>query len=126
MSKSVTSKIIRFIAFTVGLGVFASALGAIGVLIGGRGLGEFSFGALGLAILGLLAFYIVGIVLGLFLIRKLFHQPGSIWLGVLGGIIATVIFGIAAFAGDTEPTLFFTLLGTGVPAGAMAGFYLKR
>ncbi len=63
-----------------------------GAVVGGRILGSNAagFGALGLAIGGILVGYPTGIIVGLLLIKKFFHRKGAVLLGLLGGIIGTV------------------------------------
>ena len=88
-SSSVSSKIIRFIIMAFALAVIGIIFAITGAFIGGRILGSDSagFGALGLAIGGILVGYPTGIIAGILLIKKLFHQKGSVLLGLIGGII---------------------------------------
>ena len=70
-SSSVARRILKFVLMTIGLGVLGIVFGVIGALIGGKVLGNdsFGFGALGLAIGGVLVGYPAGIIVGIILIR---------------------------------------------------------
>lgn len=101
-----------------------------GAFIGGKILGKDSvgFGALGLAIGGILVGYPTGIMVAILLIKKLFHQKGSALLGVIGGIIgtvATVALAEPLNLNSNSYLLFgtFFVLVTGL---ALGGFYLKK
>ncbi|OGN87528.1 MAG: hypothetical protein A2158_07135 [Chloroflexi bacterium RBG_13_46_14] len=102
----------------------------IGAIIGGRIIGSDAegFGALGLAIGGILVGYPTGIIVGLLLMKRLFHQKGSVWLGLLGGIIGTVVtiaLSEPLKLNSNSYLLFgaFFVLVTGLSLG---GFYLKK
>ena len=118
-------KIFRFISFTLGLIVLGAVFGVIGALIGGGVLGD-DIGALGLAILSLLAGYFLGIVVGIILIRKLFRQRGSLLFGILGNIIGAVIPGLITLFWEQGPSIFFYLPVVSAPVLCLAGFYLRR
>ena len=128
-SSSVSSKIIRFIIMAFVLAVIGIIFAITGAFIGGRILGSDSagFGALGLAIGGILVGYPTGIIVGILLIKKLFHQKGSVLLGLIGGIIgtvATVALAEPLNLNSNSYLLFgaFFVLVTGLSLG---GFYLK-
>ncbi|MFC1938474.1 hypothetical protein ACFLVS_01265 [Chloroflexota bacterium] len=126
----VSGKMIRFIIMAFVLAVTGIIFAITGAFIGGRILGSDAagFGALGLAIGGILVGFPMGIIVGILLIKRLFYQKGSVLLGLLGGIIGTV-----ATVALSEPLnlnsnsylLFgaFFVLVTGLSLG---GFYLKR
>ena len=120
------NKVLRFILFVLGLAIIAAAFGIIGALIGGRVIGETTFGSLGLAIIGLFVLYLAGIIIGLILIKKVFHQSGSVLLGLLGAIIAIVIMWILGFTWDAIRPAFFPVIGIAAPTISLAGFYLKK
>ncbi|MFC2032444.1 hypothetical protein ACFLUS_03660 [Chloroflexota bacterium] len=129
-NSSVSSKMVRFIIMAFVLAVTGIVFAIIGAFIGGRILGSDAagFGALGLAIGGILLGYPTGIIVGILLIKRIFHQKGSVLLGLIGGIIGTV-----ATVALSEPLnlnsnsylLFgaFFVLVTGLSLG---GFYLKK
>ena len=127
---SVSGKMIRFIIMAFVLAVTGIIFAIIGAFIGGRILGSDAagFGALGLAIGGILVGYPTGIIVGILLVKWLFHQKGSVLLGLMGGIIGTV-----TTVALSEPLnlnsnsyllfgVFFVLV-TGLSLG---GFYLKK
>ena len=129
-SSSLARNMIKFIIRAFVLAITGIVFAITGALIGGRILGgdTAGFGALGLAIGGILVGYPTGIIVGILLIKRLFHQKGSVLLGLIGGIIGTV-----ATVALSEPLnlnsnsylLFgtFFMLVTGLSLG---GFYLKR
>ena len=127
---SVSGKMIRFIIMAFVLAVMGIIFAIAGFFIGGRILGSDAagFGALGLAIGGILVGYPTGIIVGILLVKRLFHKKGSVLLGLMGGIIGTV-----ATVALSEPLnlnsnsyllfgVFFVLV-TGLSLG---GFYLKK
>ena len=89
-------KIIKFVIKMIGMAVIGIAFAIAGAFIGGRVLGSdaIGFGAIGLAIGGILIGYPLGTIVGLILLKKLFHQQGSIWLGTLGAFLGTFIFSV--------------------------------
>ncbi len=118
--------IFRFIALAIGLGIIGGVFGVIGALIGGRGIGENSFGALGLAFIGLLGGYLLGIIVGIILIKKWLRQRGSVTLGITGGIIGAVITVLTGVTWDPNAAILFSVLFFTTPVFCLAGFYLKR
>lgn len=129
-NSSVLRKMIRFFAMAFVLAVTGIIFTIAGILIGGRILGSNAagFGALGLAIGGILVGFPTGIIVGILLIKKLFHQKGSVLLGLIGGIIgtvATVVLSEPLNLNSNTYLLFgtFVVLVTGLSLG---GFYLKR
>ena len=112
------------------LAVIGIVFAITGAFIGGRILGSDSagFGALGLAIGGILVGYPTGIMVGILVIKNLFHQKGSVLLGLIGGIIgtvATVALAEPLNLNSNSYLLFgaFFVLVTGLSLG---GFYLKK
>ena len=114
---------------TIGLGVLGILFGVIGALIGGKVLGSdsFGFGALGLAIGGVLVGYPTGIIVGIILIKKILHQQGSLLLGIVGSIIGAVTTVVL-----TEPLnlnsnakLLFGVFFLIVPVFCLVGFFSR-
>jgi hypothetical protein len=104
-------------------------LAILGALIGTKVLGRDAagFADLGLAIAGMIVGYPAGIALGLLAIKKIFHQKGSVLLGLVGGIVgmaATIALAEPLHLNSDPNLLFgaFFLLVTGLSLG---GFYLK-
>ena len=127
---SISGKMIRFIIMAFVLAVTGIIFAITGALIGGRILGSDAagFGALGLAIGGILVGYPTGIIVGILLVKRLFHQKGSVLLGLIGGIIgtvATVALAEPLNLNSNSYLLFgaFFVLVTGLSLG---GFYLKK
>ena len=123
---SLTIKVARFIGLVLGLAVCGAVFAVVGGFIGGGIAGENTFGALGLAILGVVAGYFLGNILGIVLLKKLFRQHGSILLGLVGcvaGVAITVAVGVML---DPDINLFFWIALISVPVLCLAGFYLKR
>ncbi len=114
----------------IALSIIGVALAIAGAFIGGRilGSGAVGFGALGLAIGGALVGFPLGIMVGILLLKKLFHQKGSLLLGMTGAIIGAV-----ATLALAEPLNLnsntnllvgaFVLVVTG---SSLGGFYIKR
>ena len=130
MKSSVSGKIIKLLIMAFMLMVIGIIFAITGAFIGGRILGNDSvgFGALGLAIGGILVGYPSGIIVGILLINKLFHQKGSVLLSVIGSIIgavATVALSEPLNLNSNSYLLFgaFFVLVTGLSLG---GFYLKK
>ena len=120
----------RFALMTIGLGVLGIIFGVAGALIGGKLLGDdsLSFGALGLAIGGSLIGYLVGILVGIVLIKKVFHRQGSLLFGILGafiGVIITVLVAIPLTL-NSNASAIVVIFCLGVPLVSMAGFHLNR
>ena len=122
--------IVKFIFMALGLGITGIVFGVIGALIGGKVLGGDSvgFGALGLALGGIIVGYPTGIIVGVVSIKKIFHQRGSLLLGILGSIIGSVI--IIALAEplnlNSNPGLLFGAFFLIVPVFCLGGFFLRK
>ena len=129
-SSSLAENIVVFVLMTIGLGVLGIVFGVIGALIGGKVLGSDSvgFGALGLAIAGVIIGYPGGIIVGIISIRKIFHQQGSLLLGILGSIIGAVITMAVAepLNLNSNANLLFGVFFLSVPVFCLGGFFLKR
>jgi len=123
-------KIFMFIIMMIALAAIGATFAVGGAFIGGRILGGNTegFGALGLAIGGALVGYPLGIIVGLVLLKKLFHIRGSLLLGVSGAIIGTL-----AIVSLSEPLNLnsninllvgsFVLVVTGLSVG---GLHIRR
>ena len=129
-SSSLAKNMAKFAIMTVGLGIIGIIFGLVGALIGGKILGSdsFGFGALGLALGGILVGYPTGIVVGIVLIKKILHQRGSLLLGILGSILGAIIIIVL-----TEPlnlnsnaNLLFIVFFLSVPLFSMIGYNIKR
>ena len=126
----VAGRIFKFVLMTIGLGVLGIVFGVVGALIGGIVLGSDSigFGALGLAIGGVIIGYPTGIIVGIISIKKIFHQQGSLVLGILGSIIGAVITMVLAepLNLNSNTNLRFGVFFLSVPVFCLVGFFLKR
>ncbi len=122
--------LVKFVLMALGLGITGLVFGVIGALIGGKVLGSDSvgFGALGLALGGIIVGYPTGIIVGIISIKKIFHQRGSLLLGILGSIIGSVI--IIALAEplnlNSNPGLLFGAFFLSVPVFCLGGFFLRK
>ena len=129
-SSSVAGRIFKFGLMTIGLGVLGIVFGVIGALIGGKVLGSdaVGFGALGLAFGGIIIGYPTGIIVGIISLRKIFHQRGSLLLGIIGSIIGAVIIMVLAepLNLNANTNLLFGLFFLSVPVFCLIGFFLKR
>ncbi len=114
----------------IGLAVIGIAFAIAGAFIGGRVLGSegAGFGALGLAIGGILVGFPLGTIVGLILLKKLFHQKGSLWLGMSGAIIGAVATAVLSepLNLNAHVNLLFGVFFAIVPALTLGGFYLKK
>ena len=118
--------IVKFIGLAIGLSLCGALFAVIGGLIGGRVIGENNFGSLGLAVLGTVAGYFLGNLLGMVLIKKFILRHSSILLGILGSITGVVITIAVGIILDPNINLSFWLALIGVPVFCLAGFYLKK
>ncbi|MFC1912044.1 hypothetical protein ACFLXG_02670 [Chloroflexota bacterium] len=129
-SSSLAKNIIKFAIMTIGLGIIGIAFGIVGALIGSKVLGSnsFGFGALGLALGGIIIGYTTGIIVGIISIKKILHRHGSLLLGILGSIFGAVITVVAAepLNLNTNPNLLFGFFFLSVPLFCLIGFSLKR
>lgn len=114
----------------IGIAIIGIAFAIAGAFIGGRVLGSdmVGFGALGLAIGGILVGFPLGTIVGLVLLRKVFHQKGSIWLGMLGAIIGTVATVVLSepLNLNAHINLLLGVFFTIVPSLTLGGFYLTK
>ncbi len=123
-------RIFKFVLMALGLAVLGVVFGVIGAFFGGRVLGSDSvgFGALGLAIGGVIIGYPAGIIVGIIAIKKFLHQQGSLLFGILGSVIGAVIVMLLAepLNLNSNTGLLFGVFFLSVPVSCLAGFYLKR
>ena len=129
-SSSLAKNMAKFAIMTVGLGIIGIIFGLVGALIGGKILGSdsFGFGALGLALGGILVGYPMGIVVGILVIKKILHQKGSLLLGILGSILGAIIAIVLAepLNLNSNPNLLFGVFFLSVPLFSLIGYNLKR
>ncbi len=129
-SSSLARRMFQFVLMAIGLGVLGIVFAVIGALIGGRVLGSDSagFGALGLAIGGVIIGYPVGIIVGIISIKRILHQKGSLSLGILSSIIGAVIAMVLAepLNLNSNTNLLFGVFFISVPAFCLVGFFLRR
>ena len=129
-SPTVARRIAKFILMAIGLGVTGIVFGLIGALIGGKVMGGNSvgFGALGLALAGIIIGYPAGIIVGIVSIKKILHQRGSLLLGISGSIIGSVI--VLALAEplnlNSNTGLLFGTFLLCVPVFCLSGFLLRK
>ena len=125
---SITKNILKFLLTAIGLGIVGIAFGIIGAYIGGGIIGDDAaeFGALGLAISGLLLGYIIGIVVGIILIKRFLYRNGSLMFGVAGGIIGATITILASVPLNPSVLIFSGVFFFIVPVFCLACFQLKR
>jgi len=129
-SSSLAKNIVKFVFMTIGLGIIGIAFGLVGALIGGKVLGgdSFGFGALGLALGGIIIGYPMGIIVGIVSVKKILHRRGSLLLGILGSIFGAVITIVVAepLNLNSNPNLLFGVFFLSVPLFCLVGFFLKR
>jgi hypothetical protein len=129
-SSSLAKNIVKFVIMTIGLGIIGIIFGLVGALIGGKVLGgdSFGFGALGLALGGIIIGYPTGIIVGIVSINKILHRRGSLLFGILGSIFGAVITIVVAepLNLNSNPNLLFGVFFLSVPLFCLVGFFLKR
>ena len=129
-SSSLARNIVKFVIMTIGLGIIGIVFGLVGALIGGKVLGgdSFGFGALGLALGGIIIGYPTGIIIGIVSIKKILHRRGSLLLGILGSIFGAVITIAVAepLNLNSNPNLLFGVFFLSIPLFCLVGFFLKR
>jgi len=120
--------VLKLILMVIGLGISGGAFGVGGAFLGGGVLGDVAFGGLGLAIVGYLIGYFLGIIIGIVVIKKVFHQPGSLLLGVLGSVIGFVVAILITVTLVSDATLgtVFAILFILSPVFCVAGFHSIR
>jgi len=129
-SSSLARNVVKFVIMTIGLGIIGIVFGLASALIGGKVLGgdSFGFGALGLALGGIILGYPTGIIVGIVSVKKVLHRRGSLLLGILGSIFGAVI--TIALAEplnlNSNPNLLFGVFFLSVPLFCLVGFFLKR
>jgi hypothetical protein len=126
MASSLAKNVLKFAGFTVSLGIIGILFGVLFAFIFGWGIGENTFGAIGLAFLGFIAGYLLGIILGIILMKKWLRQRGSLVLGIAGGVIGAVLTVLMGVAWETDSILLLFLMFFTTPVLCLAGFYLKR
>ena len=127
-NNTTTWKITKFIFTAIGLAVFSAACSVLGVLIA-RIFTTGTLADLGLAIIGLILGYVFGTVAGIFAIRFIFHQSGSLLLSMAAAIIwivVTILLGVAFQSDNTVASTVVAVAFLGLPFVALGGFYLRR
>lgn len=123
-------KIVKFVVIVIGLGITGIIFGLIGALIGGKVLGgdSFEFGALGLALGGIIIGYPTGIIIGIISLKKMFHQPGSLLFGIIGSIIGAIITILLTVSLNlnANPFLLFGVFFFIVPIFCLSGFLSRK
>lgn len=118
-----------FILSALGMYVLSVGLAILGGWTGARAVDSDGFFALGLAIVGMLVGYFIGIVLGLVLIKTVLHQPGSLAIGLVALAVWTGIsIAIAAIfnlASDASSAVVIACFLT-TPVAALFGYYIKK
>jgi hypothetical protein len=114
----------------VGLGVIGVGFAMLGALLGAKvlaGSNPTGFADLGLAIAGMIVGYPAGIIIGIILIKKLLHQNGTIWLGILGSILGAGLTLLLAepLQLNSNTNLLFGVFLFIVPVFCLLGFYMK-
>ncbi|MFC1967916.1 hypothetical protein ACFLVX_00800 [Chloroflexota bacterium] len=127
---SLAKNIVKFVVMTIGLAIVGIVFGLVGAFIGGKVLGgdSFGFGALGLALAGIIVGYPTGIIVGIVSIKKILHRRGSLLLGILGSIFGAVITIVVAgpLNLNSNLNLLFGVFFLDVPLFCLVGFFLKR
>jgi hypothetical protein len=123
---SLTIKVAKFISIAVGLAVCGAVVAVAGAYIGGKGFSDDVYSALGLAFIGIILGYLLGNIIGIVLVKKILHQHGSIFLGILGCVAGVAITVITTIIWDPGISLFFPIAIISVPVLCLAGFYLKK
>ena len=125
---SIAKKTAKFILTAIGLGITGIIFGIAGAYVGGSVIGDdaAAFGALGLAISGLLLGYIIGIVVGILLIKRFLYRNGSLMFGIAGGVIGATITILASVPLNPSVLIFSGVFFFIIPVFCLAGFHLKR
>ena len=125
---SIAKSVIKFVLIAIGLGIIGVICGIIGAYIGGGVIGDnaATFGALGLAISGLLLGYIIGIVGGIILIKRFLYKSGSLMFGIASGVIGATITILASVPLNPSVLIFSGVFFFIVPAFCLGGLIIKR
>ncbi len=119
----------KYITMILGTGLMGLVFSIIAALIlsnllkdGGAG-----FGALIGGMLGFVVGYPVGVMAGILVFKKLFKRNGSLLLGFIGCILATVLtIGLAEPLNlNIDPNMLFGFFFLLVPLMGTIGFYLR-
>lgn len=121
--------VLTFVITAVVMTVLGLLLGMAGAMIGAHSASPTGFEALGVAIIGMVTGYVLGAVMGLFLLKYTVHVYGSVLLGVFAAVAWTFVsIGVAELmnrfhdASSVIVVLMFLL----IPTVSLSGFYLKR
>jgi hypothetical protein len=121
-----------FIGMAAVAGAIGFGAGLLGAYIGANFLRNDcpGFGALVGAVSGMTIGYPVGVITGITVVNKRLHYEGSLWRGILGAILGTVLaIGLAEPLNlNLNPNLLFTGFFLAPPLLGIIGlrwFYLK-
>jgi hypothetical protein len=119
----------RFLGTFLRILVIGIIIGALGSLIGGLiTRTNPAFGWLPGVLVGFEISYPVGLIIGILLVKLVFHFPGALLLGIAGiivGIGITVALGFT-FTNDNQFPYLIACLILAAPILAAAGFQLKE
>jgi len=128
--QSTAKKIVTFIGIVIGIGIFGVFFGFVAALLGawimqGR---LFGLGGLAGALGGIIIGYPLGVIIGIIVVKRIFHYQGSILLGIVGVVLGGAItIGLAEPLNlNLNPTVLFTVFFLLVPVLCTAGFRLKK
>jgi len=123
-------KYLWFIAMVISSGLTGLTVGIVAVLIGASIMRGQLFGLGGLigGLWGVFLGYPLGVVAGMFLLKRFVRYQGSVIYGVIGCLIgAGVSFGlIGPMNIDVNPSILFSIFFISCPLLATAGFYLGK
>ena len=126
----VNKKYLWFIAMFIGSGLVGLSVGVVALLVGAAVMRDEFFGLGGLigGLWGLFLGYPLGVVVGLFLLKRFAHYQGSVIYGVIGCLIgAGVSVGmIGPLNIAIDPSILFSIFFISCPLLATAGFYLGK
>ena len=126
----VNKKYLWFIAMFIGSGLVGLAVGVVAVLIGAAVMRDELFGLGGLigGLWGVFLGYPIGVVTGIFLLKRFVHYQGSVIYGLIGCLIAAGISVgmIGPLNIDINPSILFSIFFISCPLLATTGFYLGK
>jgi hypothetical protein len=128
-------KIAVFSGMVIGTAFAGLLFGSATVLIVALALPPDDMGSLGVAIVGVVISYPIGVIIGLLLVGRLFHYRGSLWLGAVGSILGGALGGALLIGPWYSFGLWYSSLSPGLeyisflvlpPLLGTIGFRLKR
>jgi len=122
--------VFKFILKTIAVGVVGIIVGIAGTFIGAFIMKDqiAGFGDLAGAIIGMVVGYPLGVIVGIVLMNKVLHYPGSIAFGITGSVLgAFLTIGLAEPLNlNVNPDILFGVFFVSVPLLGMIGFHIKR